>query len=84
MKDMIQWIMFIKAGPVKVDPIESFDTFDKFYDQYKALLDYYFDLSVYAQKHSYEVMNQEVSFLFTSILMDDCLARQKGIIRWWC
>ena len=57
-----------KAGPVKVDPIESFDTFDKFYDQYKALLDYYFDLSVYAQKHSYEVMNQEVSFLFTSIL----------------
>lgn len=69
-----------KAGPVKVDPIESFDTFDKFYDQYKALLDYYFDLSVYAQKHSYEIMNQEVSFLFTSILMDDCLARQKALL----
>lgn len=25
-------------------------------------------------------MNQEVSFLFTSILMDDCLARQKALL----
>ena len=69
-----------KAGPVKVLPLSSFRTFEEFYDQYKALLDYYFDLSVYCQKHSYEVMNQEVSFLFNSILMDDCLARQKAIL----
>ena len=69
-----------KAGPVKVLPLSSFKTFEDFYDQYKALLDYYFDLSVYCQKHSYEVMNQEVSFLFVSILMDDCLARQKALL----
>lgn len=69
-----------KAGSVKVLPLSSFRTFEEFYDQYKALLDYYFDLSVYCQKHSYEVMNQEVSFLFNSILMDDCLARQKAIL----
>lgn len=68
-----------KAGPVKVLPLSCFRTFEEFYDQYKSLLDYYFDLSVYCQKHSYEVMNQEVSFLFNSILMDDCLARQKAI-----
>lgn len=69
-----------KAGPVKVFPIQQLTSFEAFYDQYKALLDYYFDLSVYAQKHSYEIMNQEVSFLFTSILMDDCLSRQKALL----
>ena len=69
-----------KAGPVKVLPLSSFTTFEEFYDQYKALLDYYFDLSVYCQKHSYEVMNREGSFLFNSILMDDCLSRQKALL----
>lgn len=69
-----------KAGPVQVKPISSFETFDSFYSQYKELLDYYFDLSLYCQKHSYEVMNQEVSFLFTSILMDDCISREKALL----
>lgn len=69
-----------KAGPVEVKPLDSFKTFDEFYDQYKALLDYYFDLSIDAQQHSYEIMNQEVSFLFTSILMDDCLGRGKALL----
>ena len=70
----------VKSGPVKVKKLEEFHTFDEFYDQYKALLDYYFDLSVQAQKYSYEVMNREVSFLFTSILMDDCIARGKALL----
>jgi len=69
-----------KAGPVEVADIDSFRTFDEFYDQYKKLLDYYFDLSVEAQMHSYTVMNQEVSFLFTSILMDDCIGRRKALL----
>jgi pyruvate-formate lyase len=69
-----------KAGPVKVEDIDSFTTFEQFYDQYKRLLDYYFDLSIEAQAHSYEVMNEQVSFLFTSILMDDCLARGKALL----
>ena len=70
----------VKSGPVQVKPLEEFHTFEEFYDQYKALLDYYFDLSVKAQKYSYEVMNREVSFLFTSILMDDCIARGKALL----
>ena len=70
----------VKSGPVPVKPLSAFQTFEEFYNQYKALLDYYFDLSVYCQKHSYEVMNREVSFLFTSILMDDCIARGKALL----
>lgn len=69
-----------KSGPVPLKKLEEYQTFEEFYDGYKALLDYYLDLSVKAQYHSYEVMNQHVSFLFTSLLTDDCIARGK---RFW-
>ena len=69
-----------KSGPVALLPPEELTTFDVLFSQYKRLLDYYFDLSVHAQAHSYEVMNEEVSFLFTSILMDDCLSRGKALL----
>lgn len=69
-----------KAGPIKVKPLSEMKTFDDFYTQYKKLLDYYFDLSVEAQLYSYKIMNQEVSFLFTSILMDDCINREKALL----
>lgn len=69
-----------KAGNVKVKPLSEMKTFDDFYNQYKELLDYYFELSVKAQMYSYEVMNKEVSFLFTSILMDDCISRGKALL----
>lgn len=69
-----------KSGPVEIRPLESYHTFEEFYDGYKALLDYYLDLSVKAQYHSYEVMNRYVSFLFTSLLTDDCIARGKALL----
>lgn len=69
-----------KAGDHIMKPLTSFDTFEKFYDAYKDFLDYYLDLSVYAQYHSYEVMNRHVSFLFTSILTDDCIHRGKALL----
>ena len=69
-----------KNGPVAIPDCSAFTTFDELYTKYKELLAYYFDLSVEAQKHSYEVMNQEVSFLFTSILMDDCITRGKALL----
>lgn len=69
-----------KAGPVKVKSLDEMLTFDEFYEQYKELLNYYFDLSVEAQLYSYKIMNEEVSFLFTSILMDDCINRGKALL----
>lgn len=69
-----------KAGPVLLKKPEELHTFKAFYDQYKRLLEYYFELSIEAQVHSYKVMNQEVSFLFTSILMDNCIARGKALL----
>lgn len=69
-----------KSGDVVVKPLCEYATFDDFYQQYKKLLDYYFDLSVEAQYRSYEIMSQEVSFLFTSILMDDCIEKGKALL----
>ena len=52
-----------KNGPVEIKKLEEYDSFESFYNGYKKLLDYYLDLSVQAQYHSYEVMNKQVSFL---------------------
>ncbi|MFV0381726.1 MAG: pyruvate formate lyase family protein [Breznakia sp.] len=70
----------VKSGPVKIPPIASYQTFDEVYDKYKELLEYYYDISVQAQIHSYEIMNEQVSFLFNSILMDDCIARGEALL----
>lgn len=69
-----------KSGPINIPALTSYKSFDAFYDVYKQLLEYYFTLSVKAQYHSYEVMNEQVSFLFTSILMDDCINRRKALL----
>lgn len=69
-----------KAGPVKVKPLSEIKTFDELYEQYNRVLDFYMDLSVHDQAYSYEVMNREVSFLFSSILMDDCISRGKALL----
>ncbi|CUH95067.1 hypothetical protein P22_1136 [Propionispora sp. 2/2-37] len=69
-----------KSGPVSMKPVEAFTTFAEFYNQYTRLLDYYFDLAAQAQVHSYKIMNEQASFLFTSILTDDCIARGKALL----
>lgn len=69
-----------KSDGVSLLPAEEIDSFDVLFSQYKRLLDHYFDLSIESQLLSYDVMNQEVSFLFTSILMDDCIERGKAVL----
>lgn len=69
-----------KNGPVPLRKLEDYPTFEELYGDYKKLLDYYMDLSIHAQLYSYEAMNRDVSFLFTSLLMDDCLERGKALL----
>ena len=69
-----------KSGGQPIKSLEQYDTFAGFYAGYKDFLDYYLDLSLDAQYHSYEVMNEHVSFLFSSILTDDCLKRGKALL----
>lgn len=69
-----------KLGNVRPRKLEDMKSFEEFYDGYKEVLDYYMDLSVKAQYRSYGVMNERVGFLFTSILMDDCIERGKPLL----
>lgn len=69
-----------KCGPVALKPAGQLATFEELWQQYTKLLDNYLDLSVQAQTYSYQIMNREVSFLFTSLLMDDCIARGKAVL----
>lgn len=69
-----------KDGGVSIKPLREYKTFQEFYDGYKRLLDFYLDLSAKAQYHSYEVMNRHVGFLFTSLLMKDCIGRGKAVL----
>ena len=69
-----------KSDGVALRPAEELETFEDLFAQYRRLVEHYLDLSVAAQTRSYEIMNEEVSFLFTSILMDDCLGRGKAAL----
>lgn len=69
-----------KSANVDVPNVSTFTTFEEYYQSYLELLDYYLDLSIEHQYRSYEIMNQEVSFLYASILMDDCIARGKALL----
>lgn len=69
-----------KSAGAQVLPLGQLDTFEKVYQNYCHVLDRYMDKAVNDQYHSYEVMNREVSFLFTSILMDDCLERGRALL----
>ncbi len=69
-----------RVGNIEIPPLEEYKIFDDLYSKYKEVLDYYYDLSVKAQMHSYTVMNEHVSFLYNSILMDDCIGRGKALL----
>jgi len=69
-----------KNGSITLKPAEEITSYSELISQYKRLLDYYFDLSIMAQASSYEIMNRDVSFLFTSILMDDCIERGCAVL----
>jgi len=69
-----------KNRDIPCGPLAGYGSFEEFYEGYKRLLDYYLDLSIHGQYYSYEVMNRDVSFLFTSILTDDCMERGKALL----
>lgn len=74
------WDNLDKSGGVPLLPAEKMITFADVFQQYKYLLDYYVELTSKAQSFSYQVMNQECSFLFISMLTDDCLSRGRSLL----
>lgn len=69
-----------KSGGVALIQPEQITSFDDVLSNYQRLLDYYIDTTARAQALSYQVMNEQVGFLFTSLLTADCLARGKALL----
>ncbi|MBQ4486744.1 MAG: pyruvate formate-lyase [Oscillospiraceae bacterium] len=69
-----------RTGEAILPKMSEIKSFEEFYNGYKRFLDYYMDLSADAQYSSYGIMNEQVGFLFNSILMDDCIERGKTLL----
>ncbi|MDO4608089.1 MAG: glycyl radical protein [Clostridia bacterium] len=68
----------VQIGP-KTGEVSSFDTFDKFYDAYKAQMNYFIKLLVNAD-NSIDMAHATLCPLpFQSCMVDDCIGRGKSL-----
>ena len=57
----------------------SFDTFDGLYSAYKKNVELYVEQLAHQEKLEYDIAAKGASYLFLSMLFDDCIRRGKGI-----
>ena len=69
-----------KDAGVPIRPPEAYQTYKEFFAGYAALVNAYLDIAIDRQVQSFRIMNEQVSFLFMSMLTDDCLARGRAIL----
>lgn len=69
-----------KSGGLAILPPEELTSYDAVWKQYRLLLEYYVVETVRNHRYSYDFMAARMKFLFTSLLMDDCIARGKGVL----
>ncbi len=69
-----------KSGGIRLRPAEELSSFEETYEQYTRLLEYYVIETAESHRYSYELMNTQVKFLFTSLLVDDCIARGRAVL----
>ncbi len=59
--------------------LAGFATFDELYTAYKRQLTYYIEILAQQQQLEYEIVAREGSFLYMSMLYEDCMSRGKAI-----
>lgn len=69
-----------KSGGLMLLPAEEMTSYEKVWEQYQELLEYYVVETVKDHRYSYDFMAERMKFLLTSLLMDDCIARGKGVL----
>ncbi len=69
-----------KDAGVRIKPLAEYQTYEAFFAGYSALVNAYLDIAVDRQMKSFQLMNEHVSFLFMSMLTDDCIARGRAIL----
>ncbi|MBD3396990.1 MAG: pyruvate formate-lyase [Chitinivibrionales bacterium] len=63
---------------------DAFTSFDQVFDAYKKQVDSFLDLLTWHHAIEYEFEARECSFLYASLLYDDCVARGKSIVDGGC
>ena len=73
-------MLYEKPCGLQKGAFSDFHSFETFYAAYKEQLAYYIGILARQQKQEYEFCAGVGSFLFISMLMDDCLARGKSLL----
>lgn len=60
-------------------PVDKMDTFEKLWGAYSRQVDFFMKHLAKQQELTYDIAAQEASFLYLSLLYDDCLERGKPI-----
>ncbi len=68
-----------KRMGLNLGKLTDFDTFEDFYGAYKKQLDHYFYVLARQQQMEYDYCAGVGAFLFITMLMDDCLERNKSL-----
>jgi len=64
---------------VRFEKYGKFETFEQLFSAYKEQIEYHVVPLAQHEKLEYDVAGKEAAHLLTSMLMDDCIARGKGI-----
>lgn len=73
-------MLYQKERGLKTGLFTEYRTFEEFYDAYKKQVTYYIEILAKQEMLEYEITSKTGSFLYMSMLFDNCLERGKGII----
>ena len=68
-----------KPMGLKLGKLTDFETFDDLFRAYKKQLEYYFRVLARQEQMEYDFCAQEGAFLYITMLMDDCMERNKSV-----
>lgn len=74
------WDNIDKSGGIEMKKPCELKSFADLQEQYYKLLDYNIERGAKSHMESYKLMNSQVKYLFTSLLLDDCIERGKAAL----
>ncbi len=65
---------------LKLGSLTDFDSFEELYEAYKKQLVYYFEILARQERLEYDKCGEKGAFLYISMLMKDCMERNKALL----
>ncbi len=64
---------------LKTGELKDFNTFDQLFEAYKKQVTYFIEILADHEELEYDVLGKSASYLYMSMLYDDCMERDKGM-----